>query len=164
LLLLLLLLFYFNCIGDGWTQVINMRKLELLLDFFGSWAYSLECFAFFFSKLISRILSLNWVIFIFVILFYLLLAMAIWWKHDLCCNFKAQPPASLVVLFFSYCASISIFWLVFTYLQTCRDEIAGCSEKAYDYLSIKDAKQMLLFSSDQELLEYIKEVNYVLTP
>ncbi|RDY01771.1 26S proteasome non-ATPase regulatory subunit 8-like A [Mucuna pruriens] len=41
--------------------------------------------------------------------------------------------------------------------KTVRDEIAGCSEKAYDYLSIKDAKQMLLFSSDQELLEYIKE-------
>ncbi|RZC19322.1 Beta-galactosidase 3 [Glycine soja] len=41
--------------------------------------------------------------------------------------------------------------------ETVRDEIAGCSEKAYDYLSIKDAKQMLLFSSDQELLEYIKE-------
>ncbi|XP_040869834.1 uncharacterized protein [Glycine max] len=41
--------------------------------------------------------------------------------------------------------------------ETVRDEIAGCSEKAYDYLSIKDAKQMFLFSSDQELLEYIKE-------
>ncbi|TKY59611.1 26S proteasome non-ATPase regulatory subunit 8-like A [Spatholobus suberectus] len=41
--------------------------------------------------------------------------------------------------------------------KTVRDEIAGCSEKAYDYLSIKDAKQMLLFSSDQELLEYIQE-------
>ncbi|KAG2677002.1 hypothetical protein I3760_12G078200 [Carya illinoinensis] len=41
--------------------------------------------------------------------------------------------------------------------NTVRDEIAGCSEKAYDYLSINDARQMLLFSSDQELLEYIKE-------
>ncbi|XP_021282589.1 26S proteasome non-ATPase regulatory subunit 8 homolog A isoform X2 [Herrania umbratica] len=41
--------------------------------------------------------------------------------------------------------------------KTVRDEIAGCSEKAYDYLSIDDARQMLLFSSDQELLEYIKE-------
>ncbi|XWS42907.1 hypothetical protein CRYUN_Cryun16bG0054700 [Craigia yunnanensis] len=41
--------------------------------------------------------------------------------------------------------------------KTVRDEIAGCSEKAYDYLSINDAQQMLLFSSDQELLEYIKE-------
>ncbi|XVE90495.1 hypothetical protein DITRI_Ditri20bG0082200 [Diplodiscus trichospermus] len=43
--------------------------------------------------------------------------------------------------------------------KTVRDEIAGCSEKAYDYLSINDARQMLLFSSDQELLEYIKEVS-----
>ncbi|KAH9775042.1 26S proteasome non-ATPase regulatory subunit 8 [Citrus sinensis] len=41
--------------------------------------------------------------------------------------------------------------------KTVRDEIAGCSEKAYDYLSIKDAGQMLLFTSDQELLEYVKE-------
>ncbi|KAK2977112.1 hypothetical protein RJ640_017636 [Escallonia rubra] len=41
--------------------------------------------------------------------------------------------------------------------KTVRDEIAGCSEKAYDSLSINDARQMLLFSSDQELTEYIKE-------
>ncbi|OMO57154.1 26S proteasome non-ATPase regulatory subunit Rpn12 [Corchorus capsularis] len=41
--------------------------------------------------------------------------------------------------------------------KTVRDEIAGCSEKAYDYLSINDTRQMLLFSSDQELLEYIKD-------
>ncbi|CAK8574523.1 unnamed protein product [Lathyrus sativus] len=41
--------------------------------------------------------------------------------------------------------------------KTIRDEIAGCNEKAYDYLSINDAKQILLFSKDQELLEYIKE-------
>ncbi|KAL6349552.1 hypothetical protein AAG906_034209 [Vitis piasezkii] len=41
--------------------------------------------------------------------------------------------------------------------KTVRDEIAGCSEKAYDYLSINDARHMLLFSSDQELFEYIKE-------
>ncbi|XP_030470142.1 26S proteasome non-ATPase regulatory subunit 8 homolog A [Syzygium oleosum] len=41
--------------------------------------------------------------------------------------------------------------------KTVRDEIAGCSEKAYDYLSISDARQMLLFSSDQELAEYIRE-------
>ncbi|XP_028753180.1 26S proteasome non-ATPase regulatory subunit 8 homolog A-like [Neltuma alba] len=41
--------------------------------------------------------------------------------------------------------------------KTVRDEIAGCSEKAYDYLSLKDARQMLLFSSDQELVKYINE-------
>ncbi|XP_075522707.1 26S proteasome non-ATPase regulatory subunit 8 homolog A-like [Primulina tabacum] len=41
--------------------------------------------------------------------------------------------------------------------KTVRDEIAGCSEKAYDSLSIKDARQILLFSSDQELSEYINE-------
>ncbi|CAN6450253.1 unnamed protein product [Victoria cruziana] len=41
--------------------------------------------------------------------------------------------------------------------KTVRDEIAGCSEKAYDYLTIGDAKQILMFSSEQELLEYITE-------
>ncbi|VAH67220.1 unnamed protein product [Triticum turgidum subsp. durum] len=38
-----------------------------------------------------------------------------------------------------------------------RDEIAGCSEKGYDYLSISDAKQMLMFSSDEEPQQYISE-------
>lgn len=41
--------------------------------------------------------------------------------------------------------------------KTVRDEIAGCSEKAYDFLSIADAQQMLLFSSQKELVEYIQE-------
>ncbi|XP_039114620.1 26S proteasome non-ATPase regulatory subunit 8 homolog A [Dioscorea cayenensis subsp. rotundata] len=41
--------------------------------------------------------------------------------------------------------------------KTVRDEIAGCSEKAYNYLSIADAKKILMFSSDQELNEYITE-------
>lgn len=48
-------------------------------------------------------------------------------------------------------------------LVTARDEIAGCSEKAYDCLSSSDARQMLLFSSDQELLEYVREVNLPLS-
>ncbi|KAI3986379.1 hypothetical protein MKX01_002224 [Papaver californicum] len=41
--------------------------------------------------------------------------------------------------------------------KTVRDEIAGCSEKAYDYLSLADAKQMLMLSSDKELSEYVTE-------
>ncbi|XP_071702975.1 26S proteasome non-ATPase regulatory subunit 8 homolog A-like [Rutidosis leptorrhynchoides] len=41
--------------------------------------------------------------------------------------------------------------------RTVRDEIAGCSEKAYDSLTIKDAREVLLLSSDQELFDYIKE-------
>ncbi|KAH7279843.1 hypothetical protein KP509_37G039700 [Ceratopteris richardii] len=41
--------------------------------------------------------------------------------------------------------------------KTVRDEIAGCSEKAYDYFSISDAKKMLMFSSDEELLTYVEE-------
>ncbi|KAM3295090.1 hypothetical protein ACQJBY_037760 [Aegilops geniculata] len=42
-------------------------------------------------------------------------------------------------------------------VKTVRDEIAGCSEKGYDYLSINDAKQMFKFSSDKELQRYIAE-------
>ncbi|KAI3997347.1 hypothetical protein MKX01_003150 [Papaver californicum] len=41
--------------------------------------------------------------------------------------------------------------------KTVRDEIAGCSEKAYDYVSLADAKQMLMLSSDKELSEYVTE-------
>ncbi|OIT38491.1 26s proteasome non-atpase regulatory subunit 8 -like a [Nicotiana attenuata] len=41
--------------------------------------------------------------------------------------------------------------------KTVRDEISGCSEKAYDCLAISDARRILLFSSDRELLEYVGE-------
>ncbi|KAK9949899.1 hypothetical protein M0R45_005409 [Rubus argutus] len=41
--------------------------------------------------------------------------------------------------------------------KTVRDEIAGCSEKAYPYLSNKDAQRMLLFPYEHELLAYINE-------
>ncbi|KAK8941797.1 26S proteasome non-ATPase regulatory subunit RPN12A [Platanthera guangdongensis] len=41
--------------------------------------------------------------------------------------------------------------------KTVRDEIAGCSEKAYDSLSVADAKKIMMFSSDQELSTYIDE-------
>lgn len=40
---------------------------------------------------------------------------------------------------------------------TCRDELAGCSEKGYDYMSIAEARQVLMFSSDKELHQYIAE-------
>ncbi|TKW06502.1 hypothetical protein SEVIR_7G244600v4 [Setaria viridis] len=41
--------------------------------------------------------------------------------------------------------------------ETVRDEVAECSVDAYDYLPISVAKKMLMFRSDQELLEYISE-------
>ncbi|KAJ7550782.1 hypothetical protein O6H91_07G118200 [Diphasiastrum complanatum] len=41
--------------------------------------------------------------------------------------------------------------------KTVRDEIAGCSEKAFDFLTVADAKKILMFSSDQELLKYAAE-------
>jgi len=39
--------------------------------------------------------------------------------------------------------------------KTVRDEIAGCSEKAYDSLSVADAKKILMFSSDLDLENYV---------
>ncbi|KAL7167769.1 hypothetical protein ACSBR2_038265 [Camellia fascicularis] len=46
--------------------------------------------------------------------------------------------------------------------KTVRDEIAECSKKAYNSLSINDAWKILLFSSDKELFEYVKEVKFLL--
>lgn len=42
-----------------------------------------------------------------------------------------------------------------------RDEIAGCSEKAYDSLSVADAKKILMFSSDLDLENYVVDVSAV---
>ncbi|GMQ05761.1 hypothetical protein CsSME_00050654 [Camellia sinensis var. sinensis] len=39
--------------------------------------------------------------------------------------------------------------------------VAGCSEKACDSLSIDDARKILLFSSDKELFEYVKELLFL---
>ena len=44
------------------------------------------------------------------------------------------------------------------YVFFCRDEIADCSGQAYDHLPVDDARKMLMFSSEQKLLEYISEV------
>ena len=40
----------------------------------------------------------------------------------------------------------------------CRDEIADCSKRAYKKLSIKDAKKLMLFGSDQEATAYAAQV------
>lgn len=63
-------------------------------------------------------------------------------------------------MFSSTASVLSVLISFFHFSVTSRDEIAGCSEKAYDYLSINDTHQMLLFTSDKELLQYIEEVNY----
>ncbi|MQL83843.1 hypothetical protein Taro_016345 [Colocasia esculenta] len=42
--------------------------------------------------------------------------------------------------------------------KTVRDELAGCSEKAYDHLSIAVTKKILMLFTDQELSDYIMEV------
>ena len=44
-------------------------------------------------------------------------------------------------------------------LYYCREEIAECSERAYASLSTADAKELMLFGSDQEALSYAQEVS-----
>ena len=39
-----------------------------------------------------------------------------------------------------------------------REEIAGCSERAYESLSVEDARKLMLFSSDQEAAAFAEEV------
>ena len=39
-----------------------------------------------------------------------------------------------------------------------REEIAGCSELAYESLSLEDARKLMLFSSDQEATAFAEEV------
>jgi hypothetical protein len=42
-------------------------------------------------------------------------------------------------------------------------EISNCTGQAYDDLSVKDAKKMLMFTSDRAFLEYISEVSVALS-
>jgi len=42
-------------------------------------------------------------------------------------------------------------------MNTVRDEIAGCIEKAHSSLSISDAQKCLMFPSTESLIEYSKE-------
>jgi len=42
-------------------------------------------------------------------------------------------------------------------MNTVRDEIAECSEKAYRSLPFRDAIKILMFSSQEDLLNYVKE-------
>ena len=39
-----------------------------------------------------------------------------------------------------------------------REEIAGCSERAYESLSVDDARKLMLFASDQEAAAFAEEV------
>lgn len=42
-------------------------------------------------------------------------------------------------------------------MRTVRDEIAGCSEKAYESLSLSAAQSLLMFQGEDELVKYAKE-------
>lgn len=52
-----------------------------------------------------------------------------------------------------------MMYSIITHFIVHRDEIAGCSEKAYDSLSLVEAKKILMFASDQELLAYVLDVS-----
>ena len=40
----------------------------------------------------------------------------------------------------------------------CRDEVAGCSQQAYDQLSLAEAQKMMFLSSSKQMEEYAMEV------
>jgi len=45
----------------------------------------------------------------------------------------------------------------------CRDEIAGCIEKAYEQIQFAEATRVLFFSSPKKMTEYAKKVGAFLT-
>jgi len=45
-------------------------------------------------------------------------------------------------------------------MHTVRDEIAECSEKAYNSLPVQDAKKLLLLSDDSEFTNFVKEKSW----
>ena len=45
-----------------------------------------------------------------------------------------------------------------TLLQTVRNEIAACDERAYESLPVRDARTLLFLESDQEVQQFAKSV------
>lgn len=48
-----------------------------------------------------------------------------------------------------------------TLLQTVRNEIAACDERAYESLPVRDARTLLFLESDQEVQQFAKSVRPV---
>ncbi len=46
---------------------------------------------------------------------------------------------------------------IIKFVLGCREEIAGCSERAYESLSVADARKLMLFGSDQEATQFATE-------
>ncbi|KAG0653478.1 hypothetical protein C6P46_002749 [Rhodotorula mucilaginosa] len=51
-----------------------------------------------------------------------------------------------------------------TLLQTVRNEIAACDERAYESLPVRDARTLLFLESDQEVQEFAQSRNWYLDP
>lgn len=49
-------------------------------------------------------------------------------------------------------------------LDTIRDEIAGCIEKAYEQIQFSEATRVLFFSSPKKMTEYAKKRGWSLSP
>ncbi|GBG83232.1 hypothetical protein CBR_g36847 [Chara braunii] len=47
-------------------------------------------------------------------------------------------------------------------METVRDEIAGCSEKAFDFLTLTDAKKLLMLNTDEDISRYAKQHSWTL--
>ena len=57
----------------------------------------------------------------------------------------------------------SYYFFVNILLDTVRNEIAGCIEKAYEKLALNEASRMLFFTNKEEMSEYAKRVTFFLT-
>eukprot|EP01098_Paradermamoeba_levis_P003785 TRINITY_DN1677_c0_g1_i1.p1 TRINITY_DN1677_c0_g1~~TRINITY_DN1677_c0_g1_i1.p1 ORF type:complete len:275 (-),score=91.71 TRINITY_DN1677_c0_g1_i1:29-853(-) len=47
-------------------------------------------------------------------------------------------------------------------METVRDQIASCSEKAYEHLSLNSARKLMSFSNEKELVEYAEKRGWVI--
>ncbi|GAA5883238.1 hypothetical protein JCM3774_000639 [Rhodotorula dairenensis] len=68
----------------------------------------------------------------------------------------ASSAAALPLAEFSYFTP--------TLLQTVRNEIAACDERAYESLPVRDARTLLFLESDQEVKQFAESRNWYLDP
>ena len=69
---------------------------------------------------------------------------------DYSVNYRFRPP--------HVAGSVLVSWSLIDPCVCCRDEIASCSEKAYTHLLVSDAKKMMLFGSEKEVMDYAEKV------
>lgn len=57
----------------------------------------------------------------------------------------------------TYCCQILLLKM-YVCVRACREEVASCSEKAYERLRVTDAARMLMLGSEAEVRSYAQQV------